>query len=112
VNIEASAVRKLRGYFLIKMGKLRHLMNLLQIARESWSEHWPHVGEVQDRILDKQKKIVASILEFGCKTGEPRVRNVKSAVHLMAVSLQSIEFRWIFDTLDVLFRYTLSICSM
>lgn len=101
VSAETSAVRKLRGYLLGKMGKLRELINLLHITREAWSDHWPHGTEVHDQILDRQKAIVAGILEFGNGTGELRVKNVELTAHLMVVSLQSIEYRWVFDTLDV-----------
>jgi AcrR family transcriptional regulator len=101
VNTETSAVGKLRGYLLGKMGKLRELVLLLHVTREAWSEHWPHGTDVQDRILDRQKAIVADILEFGNRTGELQVGNVELTAHLMVVSLQSIEYRWVFDTLDV-----------
>ena len=30
-----------------------------------------------------------------------QVRNVELTAHLMVVSLQSIEYRWVFDALDV-----------
>jgi AcrR family transcriptional regulator len=101
VNAETSAVRKLRGYLQSKMGKLRELINLLHVTREAWSDHWPHGTKVQDQILDRQKAIVAGILKFGNRAGELRVKNVELTAHLMVVSLQSIEFRWIFDGLDV-----------
>ncbi len=101
VNAETSAVRKLRGYLLSKMGKLRELVNLLQVTRQVWSEYWPHGTQVQDQILSKQKAIVADILEFGNRTGELQVRNVELTAHLMVVSLQSIEYRWVFDSLEV-----------
>jgi AcrR family transcriptional regulator len=101
VNAETSAVGKLRGYLLSKMGKLRELVNLLHVTREAWSEYWPRGTEVQDQILDRQKAIVAGILEFGDRTGELQVRNVELTAHLMVVSLQSVEFRWVFDAQDV-----------
>jgi AcrR family transcriptional regulator len=101
VNAETSAVGKLRGYLLSKMGKLRELVNLLHVTREAWSEHWPHGTDVQDQILDRQRAIVAGILEFGNRTGELQVRNVDLTAHLMVVALQSIEYRWVFDALDV-----------
>jgi len=77
------------------------MVNLLQVTREAWSEYWPQGTEVQDRILDRQKAIVAGILEFGNRTGELEVKNVELTAHLMVVSLQSIEYRWVFDALDV-----------
>jgi AcrR family transcriptional regulator len=101
VNTETSAICKLRGYLLSKMGKLRELTNLLHVTQEAWSEHWPHGTEVQNQILDRQKAIVAGILEFGNRTGELSVKNVELTAHLMVVSLQSIEFHWVFDSLDV-----------
>jgi AcrR family transcriptional regulator len=101
VDAKATAVCKLRGYLLCKMGKLRELVNLLHITRETWSEYWPHGTRVQDQILDRQKAIVAGILEFGNRTNELRVKNVELTAHLMVVSLQSIEYRWVFDSLDV-----------
>ncbi|HDS00773.1 MAG TPA: TetR/AcrR family transcriptional regulator [candidate division Zixibacteria bacterium] len=101
VNAETTAVFKLRAYLLSKMGKLRDLANLLQITREAWSDHWPYGTEVQDQILKQQKAIVADILEFGNRTGELRVKNVELTAHLMVVSLQSVEYRWIFDTLNI-----------
>jgi len=101
VNSETSAVGKLRGYLLSKMGKLRELVNLLHITRVAWSEHWPHGTEVQDQILDRQKVMVAGILEFGNQSGELQVRNVELTAQLMVISLQSIEFRWVFDSMDV-----------
>lgn len=101
VDTETSAVYKLRGYLLTKMGALRDLVNLLHVTQEAWSEHWPHGTEVQNQILDKQKGIVAGILEFGNRSGELHVRNIQLTAHLMVVSLQSIEYRWVFDSLDV-----------
>lgn len=101
VNAETTAVGKLRGYLLSKMGQMRELVNLLQVTREAWSDYWPHGTEVQDQILDRQKAIVAGILEFGNGNGELQVRNVELTAHLMVISLQSIEYRWIFDSLDV-----------
>lgn len=101
VNSEISAVDKLRSYLLSKMGKLKELINLLHVTREAWSESWPHGTRVQDRILERQKAIVAAILEFGNTSGELRVKNVELTANLMVISLQSIEFRWIFDSLEV-----------
>jgi len=51
--------------------------------------------------FDRQKAIIAGIPEFGNRTGELQVRNVELTAHLMVVSLQSIEYRWVFDALDV-----------
>ncbi len=51
--------------------------------------------------FDRQKAIVAGIFEIGNRTGELQVRNVELTAHLMVVSLQSIEYRWVFDALDV-----------
>jgi len=101
VKAETTAVCKLRRYLLSKMGKLRELTNLFQVTREAWSEHWPRGTEVQDQILDAQRAIVADILEFGNRTGELQVRNVELTAHLMVVSLQSIEYRWVFDALEI-----------
>jgi len=101
VNSEKSVVSKLRGYLLSKMGKLQDLVNLFRVTRETWSERWPHGTEVQDQILDRQKAIVAGILEFGNETGELRVKNVELTAHLMVVSLQSIEYHWLFDALEI-----------
>jgi hypothetical protein len=101
VEAETTAVRKLRGYLLSKMGKLQDLVNLLQITREAWSDYWPNGTEVQDQILNRQKTIVADILEFGNRTGELNVKNVELTAHLMVLSLQSVEYRWIFDTLKI-----------
>ena len=44
--------------------------------------------------------IVAGVLEFG-RTGKLQVRNVEPTGHLTVVSLQSIEYGWVFDALDV-----------
>jgi AcrR family transcriptional regulator len=101
VEAEITAVHKLRGYLLSKMGKLRDLVNLLQITREVWSDHWPYGTEVEDQILSRQKAIVADILEFGNRTGELHVKDVELTAHLMVLSLQSVEYRWIFDTLKI-----------
>lgn len=101
VNKETSVVSKLRAYLLSKMGKLRDLVNLFNVTRETWSERWPLGTEVQDQILDRQKKIVANILEFGNETGELQVKNVELTAHLMVVSLQSIEYRWEFNSLEI-----------
>ncbi|UCG62168.1 MAG: TetR/AcrR family transcriptional regulator [Candidatus Zixiibacteriota bacterium] len=101
VNVETTAFGKLRSYLLSKMGKLRELVILLQVTREAWSEQWPQGTELQNQILDRQKAIVAGILEFGNKTGELRVKDVELTAHLMVVSLQSIEFRWVFDALEM-----------
>ncbi len=101
VNMETSAVRKLRSYLLTKMGAFRELVNLLHVTQEAWSEHWPHGTEVQNQILDRQKAIVAGILEFGNRSGELLVRNVELTAHLMVVSLQSVEYRWVFNSLNV-----------
>jgi hypothetical protein len=83
------------------MSKLRELVVLLHVTREAWSEQWPHGTNVQSEILDRQKSIVANILEFGNRSGELQVTNVEMTAHLMVISLQSIEFRWVFDSLEV-----------
>jgi hypothetical protein len=101
VSAEISAIRKLRSYLLSKMGKLRELTLLLQVTREAWSEQWPQGTELQDQILKRQESIVASILEFGNRSGELQVRDVELTAHFMVVALQSIEFRWTFDARDV-----------
>lgn len=101
VSAEKSAVGKLRSYLLSKMGKLRDLAILLQVTREAWNEQWPHGTDLQDQILARQESIVASILEYGNNSGEMQVRDVELTAHLMVVALQSIEFRWVFDTLEM-----------
>ncbi len=101
VEAETTAVRKLRGYLLSKMGKLQDLVNLLQISREAWGDYRPYGTEVQDQILDRQKAIVADILEFGNSTGELEAKDVGLTAHLMVLSLQSVEYRWIFDSLNI-----------
>jgi AcrR family transcriptional regulator len=101
VSAETTAVGMLRCYLLSKMGKLRELVVLLHVTREVWSDQWPHGTGVQDKILDRQREIVAGILEFGNSTGELRVKDVKLTAHLMVISLQSIEYRWVFDSLEV-----------
>ena len=101
VNVETSAVAKLRGYLLSKMGKLRELVILLQVTREAWNEQWPQGTVLQNHVLDRQKSIVADILDFGNKSGELQVRDIELTAHLMVVSLQSIEFRWVFDSLEM-----------
>jgi len=83
------------------MGKLRQLVNLLYVTHEAWSDHWPHGTEVQDRILERQKQIVSGILEFGNASGELQVRNVDLTAQIMVISLQSIEYRWVFGNLDI-----------
>ena len=101
VSAEATALLKLRSYLLSKLSKIRELVILLNITREAWNEQWPHGTELQDKILARQESIVASILEFGNRTGELQVDDVKLTAHLMVVALQSIEFRWVFDTLEM-----------
>ena len=101
VSSETTVAGKLRSNQLSKRGKLRELVNLLHVTCETWNEHWPHGTDVQDQILDKQKSIVASILAFGIGTGELQVKNVGLTAHLMVVSLQSIEYPWQFDALEV-----------
>jgi TetR/AcrR family transcriptional repressor of mexJK operon len=101
VSAEATAYLKLRSYLLTKMAKLRKLVILLQITREAWSEQWPHGTELQDQILKRQESLVASILDFGNKSGELRVDHVDLTAHLMVVALQSIEFRWVYDALEM-----------
>jgi AcrR family transcriptional regulator len=101
VRIETTALLKLRSYLLSKMGKMRELVILLQVTREAWSEQWPHGTELQDNILRRQESIVASILEFGNRSGELQVEDVELTAHLMVVALQSIEFRWVFDALEM-----------
>jgi len=44
---------------------------------------------------------VAGILEFGNSSGELNVKHLKLTAHVMVISLQSIEYRWVFDTLDI-----------
>jgi len=83
------------------MGKLRELVVLLQVTRDTWTEQWPHGTERQDRILTRQEAIVASILEFGNRSGELEVPDVELTAHFMVVALQSIEFRWVFDALEM-----------
>ena len=83
------------------MGKLRELVVLLQVTRDAWTEHWPHGTELQDQILKRQESIVASILEFGNESGELQVDDIELTAHLMVVALQSIEFRWVFDALEM-----------
>ena len=83
------------------MGQLRQLVNLLYVTHEAWSDHWPHGTDVQDRILDKQKEIVAGILEYGNTSGELQVKDVELTAQIMVISLQSIEYRWVFGNLDV-----------
>lgn len=83
------------------MSKLRQLVNLLSVTKEAWSEQWPHGTDLQNQILDRQEEIVAEILEYGNRTNEFQVENVDLTAHLMVISLQSIEFRWIFEALDV-----------
>jgi AcrR family transcriptional regulator len=101
VSAETTAYLKLRSYLLSKMGKLRELVILLQVTREAWSEHWPHGTELQDQILTRQESIVASILEYGNRSGELQVQDTEQTAHLMVVALQSIEFRWVFDALEM-----------
>ena len=76
VSAETTAYLKLRGYLLSKMGKLRELVVLLQVTRDAWTEQWPHGTELQDQILTRQESIVASILEFGNRSGELQVRDI------------------------------------
>ena len=83
------------------MGKLRELVVLLQVTRDAWTEQWPHGTELQDQILKRQESIVASILEFGNESGELQVDDIELTAHLMVVALQSIEFRWVFDALEM-----------
>lgn len=101
VDGESTVVGKLRAYLLTKLGQIKRSVNLLNVTRETWNEHWPHGTEIQDQILDRQKSVVAGILEFGNSSGVLNVKNVELTAHLMVVSLQSIEYRWVFDTLDV-----------
>jgi len=101
VGSKRTAVSKLRSYLLSKMSSLKELVVLLQVTRRAWSTQWPYGTALQNQILDRQKVIVADILEFGNKSGELRVRDVELTAYLMVVSLQAIEFRWVFDSLEI-----------
>jgi AcrR family transcriptional regulator len=68
VDGESTVVGKLRAYLLTKLSQIKRSVNLLNVTRETRNEHWSHGTEIQDQILNRQKSVVAGILEYGCST--------------------------------------------
>jgi len=101
VDSEKTAIAKLRGYLLSKMARLQELVDLLHVTQVAWNEYWRHPTVVQEQILERQKRIVAGILEFGNGTGELCVEDANMTAHLMVASLQSIEYQLVYSALKV-----------
>lgn len=101
VDDESSAVGKLRACLLSRMRRSRELAKLLQTNRKDFGENWRQGAEFQEQILNREKKIITDILRFGESSGELQIKNAELTAHLMVVSVQSIEYSWIFGSLNV-----------
>jgi len=98
---ETTVMGKFRAHLLTKMGKLRELVILYRVTRETWSDHWPHGSLAQEALLEKEKEIVRGILELGIKNNELQVENIDFTSRLLVVALQSVERPWAFEGYNI-----------
>ncbi|MCP4584159.1 MAG: TetR/AcrR family transcriptional regulator [candidate division Zixibacteria bacterium] len=94
VDKEKTVREKLRARFLAKIGKIHELINFYGITRETWKEYRPHIADVRERILAKDKELVLDILSLGNKANEFQVDRGELLSHLIVVSLQPLEYPW------------------
>lgn len=101
VDRESTVIGKFRAHLLTKIGKLRELVNLYHVTRDTWQDHWPSGSHLHDWVLTRERGIVRGILEMGIRNGELQVKDIEFTAYLLVVSLQSVEYPWAFEGYDI-----------
>lgn len=95
---EATTVTaKLKAHLMIKIKRIQELVDFYRVTLETMSEHWSRIAEISESFMEKEKVIVAEILEFGNKNGDLKVSQVPMTAQVMVISLKSLEFSWLVD---------------
>lgn len=100
VEKESTVSGKLRAHLMVKMAKIKELINFYRVTRGTWKDHWPHIEEITARFSCKEKKIVKSILTCGNQARELDVNDVDFTAHVMVLSLKSLEIPWAVEEHD------------
>lgn len=93
-DLEKTARGKMGAHLVTKLRKNRELVNFRLASHEIGNSHWPHITEVCDAFREKERSLVADVLEFGNSSGELAVKDVEMMSHSLAVLLKSMEFTW------------------
>ncbi len=97
VDHETTVYGKLRAHLTTKIGRLRELVNLYRVTRETWAEHWPDGSDTQRQLMEQECKMVVKILELGNASGELQVERPEFTARIMVLALQSLEYPWAVD---------------
>ena len=97
IEKEKSPEKKIRAFILVKIKRIREMVNFYQVTREVMNELWPyHEGERQ-KFLDLEKEILSGILKEGVKKGQLFIRKPDLASHAIVTALKGLELEWILD---------------
>jgi AcrR family transcriptional regulator len=101
VAAEETVENRLRAHLLTKINTVHDLINLHNVNSESMAEHWVHAHALQDLLLQEESRIIREILQQGVEDGDLDVANVEVTAHFMVVSLQSLEYPWVIEGLNL-----------
>ena len=97
IEKEKSPAKKIRALILVKIKRIREMVNFYQVTREMMSELWPyHEGE-REKFLNQEKEILSKILKEGVKKGQLFVRKLDLASHAIVTALKGLELEWILE---------------
>ncbi|MBU1700856.1 MAG: TetR/AcrR family transcriptional regulator [Candidatus Eisenbacteria bacterium] len=101
VELETTALKKLRAYLLTKALFIRDLTNLYKVTRFSEDGFWPHIRDARVTCIIEENKILQSILKGGIETNELNVPRVDLTAHVLVISFRSLEFPWALEGSDL-----------
>lgn len=101
VAAQTSVEDRLGAHLQTKIAKVHHLINLHRVTRATMAEYWEEAEVLRKKFMLEESNILQGILDEGRKSGEFEVENVAATALFMVVSLQSLEYPWSVEGLNM-----------
>jgi len=92
---------RMRAHLLTKINTVHQLINLHSVTRESMAEHWGIANGLREQFVREEAAILEDILRRGEEEQDLEVADPRATAHFMVVSLQSLEYPWAVEGLEM-----------
>ena len=101
VDVETTVEGRLRAHLMTRIEAVHEFVHLHAITRRSFVDYWIPIQDLRDTYLARETGMLKETLRQGIETGELTIPNIELTAHFLSVSLESLEYPWAIEGLDL-----------
>ena len=103
ISKEISPQRKLRAFILIRISRMRELINLHRVTEDIVTELLPDLEKIRESHFKEEMNVIKRILSEGVRKGIFKVKKIEVTALAMISALKGLEYPWVMDgkSLDI-----------